>query len=92
MEEIKIKIIPILKRNDVVRAGLFGSVARDEDRPDSDLDLLIDFGESSKSLFDLVDLQDELENELNRKVDIVSYRYIDPYIRDQVLREEISIL
>jgi predicted nucleotidyltransferase len=53
------------------RVRLFGSGARGEDRPDSDVDLLVDF-DSDSSLFDLIRLTRELEELLGRPVDVVS--------------------
>lgn len=53
------------------RVRLFGSVARGEDRPDSDIDLLVDF-EVASSLFDLIRLTRELEELLGLPVDVVS--------------------
>lgn len=53
------------------RVRLFGSAARDEDRPDSDVDLLVDFDPES-SLFDLIRLTRELEELLGFPVDVVS--------------------
>ncbi len=50
---------------------MFGSTARGEDRPDSDLDLLVDFDQGS-SLFDILHLTRELEDLLGRSVDVVS--------------------
>jgi uncharacterized protein len=52
-------------------ARLFGSAARGDDRPDSDIDLLVDFDEDS-SLFDLMRMSRELEALLGRAVDVVS--------------------
>jgi predicted nucleotidyltransferase len=53
------------------RVRLFGSVARGEDRPDSDIDLLVDFTEDS-SLFDLIRITRELQDMLGHPVDVVS--------------------
>jgi uncharacterized protein len=53
------------------RVRLFGSAARGDDRPDSDVDLLVDFDRES-SLFDLIRLTRELEELLGRPVDVVS--------------------
>ncbi|MBF0550200.1 MAG: nucleotidyltransferase family protein [Deltaproteobacteria bacterium] len=92
LEEITRKAVPILKKNDVVRAGIFGSFARHEEREDSDVDFLIDFGQASKTLFDLVDLQDQLEKELNRKIHLAFYDYLKPRIRQQILDDEVPIL
>ena len=90
--EIASRINPILRRHQVAKAAVFGSVVRDDFGPDSDVDLLIDFGEARKSLFDLVDLQDELEAELRRKVDLVFRDTIKPRLRQRILAEQISIL
>lgn len=51
--------------------ALFGSVARGDERPDSDVDLLVEFAEGA-SLFDLLHVSDELESLLGRPVDVVS--------------------
>ena len=53
------------------RVRLFGSIARGEDRPGSDVDLLVDF-DADSSLFDLIRLTRELEELLGRPVDVVS--------------------
>ena len=61
----------IAARHHASRVRLFGSVARGEDKPDSDIDLLVDF-EQESSLFDLMRLSRELEELLGRAVDVVS--------------------
>ncbi len=71
---IKRAIIPILKRNDVVKAGIFGSYARGEETMKSDIDILIKYrARSRKSLLDLVGLELELEEKVGKKVDLVEY-------------------
>lgn len=77
---------------EVVRAGLFGSFVRHEERPDSDIDLLIDFGDNRKTLFDLVNIEEELEKALDRKVDLVFYGGLKPRLRQKVLEEQIQLL
>lgn len=59
------------KRHHGQRVRLFGSAARGEDGPDSDIDLLVDF-DADSSLFDLIRLARELEALLGRPVDVVS--------------------
>ncbi|MBF0476353.1 MAG: nucleotidyltransferase domain-containing protein [Deltaproteobacteria bacterium] len=76
----------------MVRAGIFGSFARHEEREDSDVDFLIDFGHAMKTLFDVVDLQYALEGELGRKVHLAFYGYLKPRIRQQILDDEVPIL
>jgi uncharacterized protein len=61
----------VAARHHANRVRLFGSVARGDDRPDSDIDLLVDFDPDS-SLFDLMRMTRELEELLGRPVDVVS--------------------
>lgn len=65
--------------------AIFGSVARGDEHPDSDIDFLVEFLPGS-SLFDLVRLQDELRELLNCSVDVVSVGGLLP--RDEDVREE----
>jgi predicted nucleotidyltransferase len=78
MEELKKRLLPILKRHQVYKAGIFGSVATGTARKTSDLDLLIDF-KGEKDLFDLVALKLDLETEINRHVDVLTYASLNPY-------------
>ncbi len=68
--------------------SLFGSALRDDFRPDSDLDLLVEFEpDASYSLFDLVALQDELKDLLGREVDLVEASALrNPFRRREILR------
>lgn len=91
LRELADHVAPTLRRYGVVRAGVFGSSARAEARPDSDLDILVEF-EPGRTLFDLVDLKDELCSMLGREADVVTYASLHPLIRERVLREEVSIL
>jgi uncharacterized protein len=84
-------ILPALERNGVVRAAVFGSAARGEAGPDSDLDLLVEF-EAGRTLFDLVELRDELTRLLGRRADVVTYAGLHPRLRERVLREQVPIL
>ena len=61
IENIKKKILPILKKNNVVRAGIFGSYARGEQKKDSDIDILVDIKGKKFSLFDLIGMELELK-------------------------------
>ncbi len=91
VEAVAAKAIPILKRYGVTRAGVFGSYARGEQRPSSDLDLLVDLPDGS-SLFDLVGLQLDIGDELGVEVDAHTYRSLNPLLRDRILAEEIRLL
>lgn len=91
VEEIKNKIRPTLKKYKVKKAGIFGSVVRGEARQDSDIDILVEIDERM-SLLDFVGLKLELENILGRKVDLGEFSTIKPIIKEQVLKETVSIL
>jgi hypothetical protein len=64
-------------------AALFGSLARGEGRPDSDIDLLVTFS-APKSLLTVVRLERELAAELGRKVDLLTEESISPLIRSRI--------
>ncbi|MBI5411650.1 nucleotidyltransferase family protein [Candidatus Peregrinibacteria bacterium] len=85
--EIKRKILPILKRQGVTKAALFGSAARGEMKKNSDVDLLVNLTKD-KSLFDLVGLKLELEDKLGKKVDVLTYGGIHHLLRDIILSEQ----
>jgi len=70
--------------------ALFGSVARAEDVPRSDVDLLVDFADGA-DLLDLVGLGLYLEELLGRKVDVVSRHALRPEIRDTVFRDLVPV-
>ena len=70
--------------------GVFGSFVRDEQKPASDVDLLVKFLDGA-SLFDLVGLADFLEGKLNIKVDIVSERAVREELRDFIYSEVVRI-
>ena len=88
---IKGKSLPELKKAGVLKSSLFGSFARGEAGPKSDVDLLVEFPDG-KTMFDLIELEENLESALGRKVDIVTYRSIHHLLRDRILREQIPIL
>ncbi len=91
LEKIKEKILPILKKEGVLRSSIFGSYARGKNNSKSDLDLLVELPEG-KSLLDLAGLQLELEEKLNKKVDVLTKDSIHPLIRQSILKNRIAIL
>ena len=86
--EIKEKISPILRAYGVKKASVFGSVSRGDERPDSDVDLLIDRGPEPMGIYKFIGLKYDLEDALGRDVDLVSEGYInkflEPYIRPEL--------
>lgn len=91
IEEIKGKILSILKRYKVKRAGIFGSVVRGEENKESDIDILVEIVDKM-SLLDFAGLKLELEEALGQRVDLGEYSTIKPIIKEQILSEEVSIL
>ena len=69
---------------------VFGSVARGEDRPDSDLDLLVDV-EPGRTLLDVIGLEQDLEQLLGRKVDVLTAGGLSPHVQQQILAEASSL-
>jgi len=91
LEEIKVKTIPVLRRYDVKKAAIFGSYVKEEEKDDSDIDILVEF-KGQKSLLDLAGLKIELEEILQRKVDVLTYNSLHPLLKDKILQEQRVIL
>ena len=83
-------ILAIAARHGARNVRVFGSIARGEGGPESDVDLLVSF-EPGRSLLDLIGLKHEVEDLVHRPVDVVTDRALSPYIRDQVLAEAVPL-
>lgn len=74
------------------KIGVFGSFARNEQKPGSDIDLLIERTPDAKNLFDSdMELQEFLMKKFNRKIDICTEKYIKSYARSFILKDAIYI-
>ncbi len=83
LSEIKEKITPILQKSEVQYAGVFGSVARGEARPDSDVDILVKFrGRPTFSSY--LKLDEELRGQLGMKVDLITEGALNKFLRAQI--------
>jgi uncharacterized protein len=69
---------------------VFGSLARGEAGPESDIDILVKL-DPGRSLLDIVAIKQDLEDLMGCEVDVVTEAAISPYIREEVLREAISL-
>ncbi len=69
---------------------LFGSVSRGEAGPKSDVDILVRL-EPGRSLLDIIAIKQDLEDLIGCEVDVVTENAISPYIREQVLKEAVSL-
>lgn len=83
------KIADFCRKWNVTEFALFGSVLRDDFRPDSDVDVLVTFApHTTHSLLDHVHMQDELGGILGHKVDLVNRRGIE-HSRNYIIRKEV---
>ena len=79
------KLEKICRKYGVEFLGVFGSTARGEVRPDSDMDILVRFSpDSHGGYFKLVEVEDLLSQKLGWRVDLVTQGALSPYIKDRV--------
>lgn len=90
IEDIKQKTSDIFRKYHVSFAGVFGSVARGEERPDSDVDFLLAFGKTP-SLVQFIKLENELKEKLNKKVDLVVQGSEKELIKASIYRDLVNI-
>lgn len=84
-EQIDI-IIKVMMPYNPKKIGIFGSYARGENTEGSDIDILYSF-EEPINLFEKVDILDELKEQLNKEVDLVSEKYIHPYLKETIFKD-----
>jgi predicted nucleotidyltransferase len=90
VEQQRDAILCIAAKHGARNVRVFGSAARDEATDCSDVDLLVDL-EPDRSLLDQVGLQQELEELLGRKVDVVVEGGISPYLEERILAEAVAL-
>ena len=78
--DIKTRILPVLKRQGVLKAALFGSFARNESGKNSDVDILVKL-DKNKTLLDLIALRLELKEKLHMSVDVLTYDSINHLLK-----------
>ena len=90
------RLADFCRRWKIVELALFGSVLRDDFRPDSDVDMLVTFApDSHVTLFDMVHMEDELSRLLGRKADLVSRRGVERspnYIRRKAILSSTEVV
>lgn len=91
VQHVRQSILPILRRYGASKAGLFGSVVSNQMLPESDIDILLQI-DKDISLLEFVGMKLELQEPLNRNVDLVEYDTIKPLLRERVLRQQEIIL
>jgi len=84
------QIVRSLKEEGATRVAVFGSYARGEERPGSDVDVIVEFSER-KSLLQLVRIERELRERLGTEVELLTEKSISPYLIDRV-RGEMEVI
>jgi predicted nucleotidyltransferase len=90
LKQKKASILAISNHYHATNIRVFGSVVHSEEREGSDIDLLVDFLPGT-TLLEQVGLIDALSAELDRKVDIISERALNKYLRQRVLQEAVPL-
>lgn len=87
------RLVDFCRKWKITRMAFFGSVLRDDFRPDSDVDVMVTFDPASRwSLFDIVDMKEELEAIFKRDVDIVEDGTIRNPIKRRCIYENLEVV
>jgi predicted nucleotidyltransferase len=81
------KISDFCRRHHIRKLALFGSVLREDFKPESDVDVLVEFEQGHVPGLAFFSMERELSEILNHKVDLNTPQFLSPYFRDQVLAE-----
>ena len=86
----KKELLAIASKRGASNVRVFGSVSREEENPESDVDFLVTL-EQGRSLLDLVGLQQDLSSYLLRNVDVIPDDSLNKYLRDRIINEALSL-
>ena len=84
VKDLQSKLAPIFRNYGIKRASVFGSVSRGDDRPESDVDVIVKLGKPM-GLVGFVGLVNEMEKVLGRKVDLVAEGGVNKFIEPHIL-------
>jgi uncharacterized protein len=84
------EILDLAARHGARNIRVFGSVARGDDGPDSDVDLLVDV-EPGRTLLNVIAFEQDLQELLGRRVDVLTEGGLSPYLRERILGEAASL-
>jgi uncharacterized protein len=90
IEKLKSKKDELSKKYNIKSIGVFGSYARGEETPESDIDILVEY-DITPGFFEFLNLEDELSVLVNKKIDLVTKPALKPLIKDQILQETIYL-
>jgi uncharacterized protein len=80
------KVIILLKKHDAKKIAIFGSYAKQKEKPESDIDIIVEFSKR-KSLLDIVGIEQELSENIGIKVDLLTEKAISPYLIKRIKKE-----
>ena len=86
----RIEILRLAQEHGARNVRVFGSVARGEAQPESDIDFLVDM-DGGRSLLDLIELGQDLETLLHRNVDILTDEGLSPYLEQRIHDEAVAL-
>ncbi len=91
LQDIKKEIIAVINKYPVNKVAIFGSYANGTNKNNSDIDILVNF-KTPIGMFKFLELKDNLETALNRKVDLLTYKSLESsLIKEEVLKGAIEI-
>lgn len=89
MQIPKDKLAVFCRRNHIQKLALFGSVLRDDFRPDSDVDVLVEFEPGHIPGLAFFSMEDQLSQLLGHRVDLNTPKFLSRYFRDRVLQQAV---
>ncbi|MBS3076165.1 nucleotidyltransferase family protein [Candidatus Pacearchaeota archaeon] len=92
LNKLKPKVVSVLKKYGIKKAGIFGSFVRGEHKKKSDVDILVEITDKNMSLLGFARIKVDLEDVLKKKVDLVEYKLIRPELKKIILKEEVRII
>ncbi|MDO5845057.1 MAG: nucleotidyltransferase domain-containing protein [Methanocorpusculum sp.] len=91
LKKLELNLTEIRERFGIDTIGLFGSVSRGEDSPDSDIDIVYTFKQGRGNLRDYAGVTEYLETLFNRNIDFVSLEWMNPNLKPYVIRDIILV-
>lgn len=88
IQEIKRKAAPVFKKYGVKKAALFGSIVHGTMTKKSDVDILVELDPKLRLGFEFVGMKFDLEEKTQRKVDLVTYKALHPFLREKILNDQ----
>lgn len=88
--EIYQQVTAFLMDKNIKKAAVFGSFARNEETENSDIDILIEA--ENLTLFDILNIEDKLQNIINRKIDLVEFKAVKPSLQKYIYSDLVKLI